>query len=416
MLVLLLMACCPLPLTPGLKFSFSATIATVATLLVTFATALDCSFEATRPRQYLARQLIAAEDISIDGNLDERAWADVPWTEDFVDISLEDVVPRLKSRVKLRWHQDWLFLAAELEEPQVWANISNTCHCLNPDEDQVIFHDNDFEIFVDADGSNHNYKEFEMNAFNQTWDLLLNKPYGDDGFENSSRVFGDEGWDMQPPLHSGVIVDPPEALNNALYQGRVWTLEVALPVGKLVEGTRSEGAKVGGFWRINFSRVEWTVVQVGNAYWKDPAHPAEDNWVWSPQGEIQMHLPERWGFLFFGSSEGEAQPFPEEEWTLRQVAMGLYYAEQSFSHGPGGGSFTDDLVALLPFLSWPDPDPEILLGVCSSPPVVTLGNDGASFMATIVSLDFSLTATITHERLLTIDHSLQRFEPIIEVF
>ena len=35
-------------------------------------------------------------------------------------------------------------------------------------------------------------------------------------------------------------------------------------MGKLVEGTRSEGAKVGGFWRINFSRVEWTVVQVAD--------------------------------------------------------------------------------------------------------------------------------------------------------
>ena len=34
--------------------------------------------------------------------------------------------------------------------------------------------------------------------------------------------------------------------------------------------------------------------KVGDAYWKDPAHPAEDNWVWSPQGEIQMHLPERY--------------------------------------------------------------------------------------------------------------------------
>ena len=27
-----------------------------------------------------------------------------------------------------------------------------------------------------------------------------------------------------------------------------------------------------------------------------------------------------------------------------QVAMGLYYAEQSFSLGPGGGLYTDDLV------------------------------------------------------------------------
>ena len=38
--------------------------------------------------------------------------------------------------------------------------------------------------------------------------------------------------------------------------------KVALPVGKLVEGTRSEGAKMGELWRINFSRVEWTVMQV----------------------------------------------------------------------------------------------------------------------------------------------------------
>ena len=25
----------------------------------------------------------------------------------------------------------------------------------------------------------------------------------------------------------------------------------------------------------------------------------EDNWVWSPQGAINMHLPERWGRLRF---------------------------------------------------------------------------------------------------------------------
>ena len=29
----------------------------------------------------------------------------------------------------------------------------------------------------------------------------------------------------------------------------------------------------------------------------------------------------------------------------KQVAMGLYYAEQSFSLGPGGGLYTDDLVS-----------------------------------------------------------------------
>ena len=42
-----------------------------------------------------------------------------------------------------------------------------------------------------------------------------------------------------------------------------------MPVSKLVEGTRSEGAKVGGYWRINFSRVEWTVVRVGGGKGKE---------------------------------------------------------------------------------------------------------------------------------------------------
>lgn len=36
-----------------------------------------------------------------------------------------------------------------------------------------------------------------MNGTSATWDLLLAAPYEDrGGGENSSRVFGDSGWDM----------------------------------------------------------------------------------------------------------------------------------------------------------------------------------------------------------------------------
>ena len=27
--------------------------------------------------------------------------------------------------------------------------------------------------------------------------------------------------------------------------------------------------------------------------------PKEDNWVWSPQGLVDMHVPERWGVVQF---------------------------------------------------------------------------------------------------------------------
>lgn len=41
-------------------------------------------------------------------------------------------------------------------ETHVWANQTRN--------NSIIFYDNDFEVFVDTDGSNVFYKELEMNA------------------------------------------------------------------------------------------------------------------------------------------------------------------------------------------------------------------------------------------------------------
>lgn len=51
----------------------------------------------------------------------------------------------------------------------------------------MIFADNDYEVFINPDGSTHNYKEFEMNARGAWWDLALIAPYENGGYENSSR-------------------------------------------------------------------------------------------------------------------------------------------------------------------------------------------------------------------------------------
>ena len=57
----------------------------------------------------------------------------------------------------------------------------------------------------------------------------------------------------------------------------------------------------GDRWRINFSRVEWEVVRDGassSGYRKIEGREA-DNWVWSPQHVINMHLPQHWGIIEF---------------------------------------------------------------------------------------------------------------------
>ena len=339
---------------------------------------LDCSFKSSYPRQYVSHKLQESEMIVVDGDLDDEAWEAVDWSEEFQDIST-DVVPRLRTRVKMRWDSDWLYVGAEMEETQIWANITETCHCIDDSQDQVIFHDNDFEIFVDVDGTNHNYKEFEVNAANATWILLLNKPYSDGGYENSSRVFGSEGYDMQPPLTCATHVDPHNALNNPSVPGNTWTSEVALPIDKLMERSiQSERPRHGSIWRINFSRVEWRVKVEDGLYVKNPEFPHEDNWVWSGQGEISMHLPERWGVLQFSEDAPEVLEMPEtgvddEEWTLRQVAMSVYYAQHYYADHHSG-VFTDDIFQLSEHVTYPpqDPDRGIILGECTNIPEIKL--------------------------------------------
>ena len=233
------------------------------------------------------------------------------------------------------WDDEALYFGAELEENEIWATLT--------ERDSVIFHDNDFEIFIDPDGDTHNYYEFEMNALNTIWDLLLVKPYRDNG----PCV---NGWDIRG-IRTAVHIDG--KLNNPAAENRSWSVEVAMPWSALKEcAPEGRAPKVGEFWRINFSRVQWQVEVKDGKYVKklDPAtgrpYP-EDNWVWSPQGIINMHYPELWGYVFFADENGisgELPPIPADEhtkWKLRK----LYYRQRQYF--AQNGCFQVDIGQLL---------------------------------------------------------------------
>src|SRR5215472_8143651 len=124
------------------------------------------------PRGYVCYR--ASSPIQIDGRLDEPSWQAVPWSDPFVDIEGDTrPEPRYRTRIKMLWDDDYFYVAAELEEPHVWATLTQ--------HDSVIFDDNDFEVFINPKGDNHAYYEFEMNALNTGWDLFLTMPYKDGG-------------------------------------------------------------------------------------------------------------------------------------------------------------------------------------------------------------------------------------------
>jgi hypothetical protein len=267
----------------------------------------------TPPKGYVCYR--ASGPITIDGKLDDPAWKDAPWTDDFVDIEGgAKPKPRFRTRAKMLWDDDNLYIAAELEEPHVQGSLTR--------RDSYIFHeDHDFEVFLNPAGDNHVYAELEMNALNTVWDLLLTMPYRDGGLAI-------DAWDIDG-LKTAVRVDG--TINNPADTDRGWTIEIAWPWRGLKQLHRGPTPpRDGDQWRINFSRVEGTYEVVNGAYRKNKKQP-EDNWVWSPQGAINMHTPEKWGYLQFSTAKpGTATRRPDPSGPARELLHRIYYAQQKY--------------------------------------------------------------------------------------
>jgi len=239
------------------------------------------------PRHYACARARAASKIRIDGKLDDAAWKRAPWTDWFVDIRGAGwPKPRFRTRAKMLWDDDYLYVGAQLEEPDVWGTLTQ--------HDSVIFRDNDFEVFLNPTGDTLNYFEFEINALNTGWDLFLPKPYKKGGKADNS-------WEI-PGLLTAVLIDG--TLNHPGDRDRGSSVEMAFPWSAFRERSGMGRPEPGAEWRINFSRVEWQVRVAGGKYEKLPGL-REDNWVWSPQGLVDMHVPEHWGFVkFVGENRG----------------------------------------------------------------------------------------------------------------
>jgi Carbohydrate family 9 binding domain-like len=221
--------------------------------------------------------------IVIDGDIGKPAWESAPWSDDFVDIE-GDLQPKplQQARVKMLWDGEHVYFAAQMLGPDVWATLA--------ERDSVIFHDNDFEIFLNPSCDSRDYYELEINALNTVWDLHLANPYRQGGQPTP-------GWSIEG-LRTAVHVDG--EINNPAVPCRGWTVEVAIPFAALDRhcGRGDPVPRIGDVWKVNFSRVEWDLRAKNGRYEKIEGRP-EHNWVWSPMGLIDMHLPDRWGEVRF---------------------------------------------------------------------------------------------------------------------
>jgi hypothetical protein len=297
--------------------------------------------------------------------------------------------------MKMLWDDEYLYIGAVLSSDlPVVAEFTER-------NSPIFQRDSDFEVFVDAAGSCHGYKELEVNAMNVVWNLLLTRPYSEGGQERSGRVTAAGAPDFydvgRQRTATRVLAG---ALNDPDGGGATWSVEIALAHSDTL--ARQPTARLpsrGVRWRINFSRVE---------------RRGEINWVWGPQvvweprrrryeGKVNMHLPDCYGLVEFAPSgtseddfgqrrrEAAATAFAEPAYVAHAACMHLFYASHAYreAHGTFPASI-GEVVELV--------DAGILNPKMFTETSIVRNSAGDGFVATVAHRA-NVTVTVNEERL-----------------
>lgn len=228
----------------------------------------------------------AGMPIVVDGQLDEAAWKAAKPLSPLRDLSGKP--SSFAASIYLMYDETYLYVGARLPEKTLQAKLT--------ERDSIIYHDDDFEIFIDPSGKGKHYLELELNQLNTVWDLFITAPYREG--ENCIAL---HDWDIKG-LKTAVALQG--TLNDGEGDDQSWTVEVAWPWASITGHShlprRGEAPQPGTEMRFNFSRVDHD----GGVEW---------NTVWAPTRQATIHAPEHWGRVRFSDKVvGTAEAFPPE--------------------------------------------------------------------------------------------------------
>lgn len=299
-----------------------SSLSVIVILWLSFSAISQEYYQSIIPKHYITNKV--NEKITIDGVSDEKDWSNAAWTDLFQDIEGDKKpAPFYDTRVKILWDDEFIYFYAEMEEKHVWADIEN--------RDEVIFYNNDFEVFMKPYTNATHYAELEVNALGTVWDLLLMNAYREGG-----PIIND--WNMDD-LQVGVNIDG--KINDAKKEDKGWSIELGIPWSSLDELLYGKKHKPRPDpWRINFSRVQWEH-ELDRGRYERKKGTSEYNWVWCQQSAIDMHRPEHWGYLLFSDGTNNTDDLLQwkEHEEIRQYLFYLYrlqkkYRKQKFiEHG-----------------------------------------------------------------------------------
>jgi hypothetical protein len=219
--------------------------------------------------------------VTIDGTLDEGAWQNAKFTDDFV-ILATGAKPVLRTRAKILWDADNLYFAFDAEDTDIYAKETV--------QDAGFYNRDDLvEVYADPDGDGKNYLELGVSAKGTTYDYIIIKPSETDWQDN-------QVWDIKSCSVKSVVHG---TLNSANDKDTGWTAEIKIPFASLDYANFgiSLPVKAGDIWRGNLCRYDYDCSSNIDDF------NEETSWVMIGASALGPHIPGKFGKFVFSSQQ-----------------------------------------------------------------------------------------------------------------
>ena len=179
--------------------------------------------------------------IVIDGSDDDNAWSNATTINGFRIPGSVTPVPRTATRARLLWDRLYLYFFAELEDHDLFADIT--------DHDGLTWNNDVFEMFLKPSRVSNGYYEFQVNAAGTEMDMFL--PDQKSGGFNTLKSANDFHWKTQVRRNG--------TLNQRDDRDQSWTVEGRIPwLDFMPTGGRP---KLDEVWQLALCRYDYTVGQ-----------------------------------------------------------------------------------------------------------------------------------------------------------
>lgn len=229
-------------------------------------------------------------------DLNHPSWQAAEWITEWHGILGGETNPT-SIEAKLLWDHTHLYLAARMEEHDLWA--------FQTEHDSSVWLDNAFELFLDPDCDGHNYFEWEINPLGVILDMSMDRPY----------ICGGTRCDDLEIPDLGLVLVTDGAVNDPSATERGWRFGAAFPWTFLTQiGQSGKAPSAGDTWKFNMMKMFWPVEVRDGVYVKDHTQP-EKYWTFAPTNVLDIHRPHIWGSLHFAESAGDVPA--DEDWDTK---------------------------------------------------------------------------------------------------